>query len=293
MATSRQLSGRDDSDPAPPIYGSTTTQASERVNGDSRGVRILAGAIAGVAVSFLVDQLGLLHVFGFGDNSWLVALAVLGAALALTRFRLVFGFIALALLALTLVVSYTSVIVAPAIGFIRQDPAPAHADAVVALSAGVTPDGYLTQQGLDRILSAAALVRSGVGPVLVVTHEVRTSHGREFSSGGDQQRIALLASVPMVVAAGSVSSTHDEALAVARLAKAKGWQHVVLVTSPFHSRRACATFEKTGLSVSCMPGDSRDIAIHHLRFSHERLQAFQMWLYETAGTLRYRQLGWI
>ena len=67
----------------------------------------------------------------------------------------------------------------------------------------------------------------------------------------------------------------------------------MLVTSPFHTRRACRTFETVGLKVTCVPSDSRDIAIRRLAFPHDRLKAFGMWLYEAAGTIRYRQLGWI
>ena len=263
------------------------------MNTDSRPARILSGVLAGISLSFLFDQLGLPHIFGFGDNSWLIPLVVLCAVAAFTRLRWFPGILALGLLVVMLLVSYTNIVIAPVSHFIREDATPAHADAVVALSAGVTPDGYLTQQGIDRMLSAAALVKAGVAPVLVVTHEVRKSKGIKFSSQGDQQRIASLATVPMVMSTGEVNSTHDEAIAVAKVAAANGWKHIALVTSPFHSSRACATFEKAGLTVSCVPSDSRDIAIHHLQFSHERLQAFQMLLYETAGKLRYRQLGWI
>jgi uncharacterized SAM-binding protein YcdF (DUF218 family) len=293
MATSQHVGGRSDDDPETPIYGAATTRASERAKRYSRGAGIIAGAAGGIACSLILDQLGVPHVFGFGDNAWLVPLCILGALTGVTRYALAAGAVSIGLLALLLLVSWTNIIVAPALGFIRHDPLPAHADAVVALSAGVTPDGYLTQQGTDRILSAASLVKAGVAPVLLVTHENRTMRGMEFNSSADQRRIAALASIPMVVTGGEVNSTHDEALEVAKVVSARKWGRVILVTSPFHTKRACATFEKAGLTVTCIPSDSRDIAVHRLQFSHERLQAFQMWLYETAGMVRYRQLGWI
>lgn len=258
-----------------------------------RRERILSGALAGAAVWLLLAQLGVPHVFGIGSHAGLVPLAVLGAALGLTRFRFLQFWAAALLIVVTVVVAYTNIIVGPARALIRADPAPASADAIVVLSAGVTADGHLQQQGLDRILKAAELVKAGIAPVLVMTKEERTVRGARFSSQVDQRRIVGLAGLTSVVWTGRVTSTHDEALAVSRLAAGRGWDHIVLVTSAFHSRRACRTFEKAGLKVSCVPADSRDIAIRRLTYPHDRLGAFGMWIYETAGTLRYRQLGWI
>ena len=65
------------------------------------------------------------------------------------------------------------------------------------------------------------------------------------------------------------------------------------MTSPFHSRRACETFEKVGIAVSCVPADSRDLAVLNLTGPDDRVRAFSMWSYELAGTLRYWLAGWI
>ena len=149
----------------------------------------------------------------------------------------------------------------------------------------------MTQQGLDRTLSAVELVRRGIAPVLVLTREERARRRRASFSRKRSTATRCTCGVSGVVTTGRVMSTHDEALQVAEIARSRGWKHIVLVTSPFHSRRACATFEKTGLVVSCAPSDSRDIAVKRLKYPHDRIGAFGMWLYETAGTLRYRQRG--
>jgi uncharacterized SAM-binding protein YcdF (DUF218 family) len=151
----------------------------------------------------------------------------------------------------------------------------------------------LPQQGLDRLIKAVELVKSGVAPVLVVTREERRIDGGKTATSADQQRIIALAGIPHILSTVAVKSTHDEAMQIARLATNHGWKRIVLVTSPFHSRRACGTFEKAGLIISCVPSDSRDVAIRNLKFPSDRIQAFRMWLYETAGTLRYRQLDWL
>ena len=283
--------GRTDS--AQPIYEREPVQASAGAVTRMREERVLAGVAAGAALWLLIDVLGIPHIFGIGSDLGLVPFAVLGGVLAVSRFSKIVPIVAAALLAVAIVVAYTGVADRAALSFVREDPLPASADAVVALSAGATADGYMTQQGLDRTLSAVELVKRGIAPVLVLTREERFEDGVLVSPAADQRRLAALAGVSQVVTTGRVKSTHDEAVQIARIARARGWQHIVLVTSPFHSRRACATFEKAGLEVTCAPSDSRDIAVKRLRFPSDRIGAFRMWLYETAGTLRYRQSGWI
>jgi uncharacterized SAM-binding protein YcdF (DUF218 family) len=199
----------------------------------------------------------------------------------------------MALICITAVVAYSTVVVKPAQSLVRSDALPASADAVVVLSGGVTSDGYLTQQGADRTLKAVELVSGGIAPVLLFTREERKSGGIVTTSADDQRRFASIAHVTQVLSTRRVRSTRDEALAVASVARYRGWKRIVLVTSPLHSRRACAAFEKVGLQVSCVPGDARDVAVRRLLHPHDRIVAFGLLLYETAGTLRYRQAGWI
>jgi hypothetical protein len=60
-----------------------------------------------------------------------------------------------------------------------------------------------------------------------------------------------------------------------------------------HTRRACATFEHVGIVVSCTASEARDFAVRKMAGAGDKLRAFQLWLYETAGSLDYRLHGWI
>lgn len=254
---------------------------------------IMFGAVAGTATWLLIALLRVPEIFGIGSDAGLIPMVILAAILGISRYRFVFPFLAVALLILTLVVSYSTIIVEPARALIRDDSIKGRADAVVALSAGVTADGYLTQQGVDRTLKSIELVERGVAPVLLFTREEKKGRNFYLSSADDQARVAHLAHLGSILSTRRVKSTRDEALAVASIAAYRGWNHIVLVTSPFHSRRACAAFEKVGLTVTCVPSDSRDVALKRLVHGHDRLGAFGFWLYEKAGALRYRQAGWI
>lgn len=237
--------------------------------------------------------LGVPNVFHLDGMIGLIPFAVAGSLIFLTRFSRLLAWAEALLLALVVVVGYTPVIVGSARALIRTDQMPEHADAVVVLSAGVTVDGFLQGQGLDRLLTGLALVKRGVAPLLIVTREERDIGKRKVSTSGDQDRLIALANVVQFVATPMEASTHDEAMAVSQIARQAGWKRIILVTSPFHTRRACATFEHAGLTVSCVPGDSRDIAVKSLTDPRDRLKAFSMWLYELAATLHYKRLGWV
>lgn len=280
-------------DSTKPIYERANRESSDARWRISTGALLLGGAVSGGAVWLIFAIIGVPKIVGIDSESGLIPLIVIGALVARGRFRFVMPAVAFLSLMVVALVSYTPIMSAGVRPFVRSDPLPRSADAIVVLSAGVTGDGYLSQEGLDRTLKGVELAASGVAPLVVFTLEEKGSGAKVYNATGDQRRIAKLAGVSNVIFTGSVKSTHGEALEVLKMATARGWSRVVLVTSPFHTKRACATFEKLGIKVSCTPSDSRGIAVKRLVYARDRLGAFAMLLYETAGTIWYGQRGWI
>lgn len=275
------------------IYERLPTQASE-ARQDRAPFRAATGAAVGAAAAFVLSNLGVPLIFGLDRFGTIVPLLLAGAVLGVTRFRRAAVWLTVTLIVVFCSVAYTDLVRGPAQRLIRRDVLPSAADAIVVLSSGVTADGMLEQQGLDRLLRGIELARAGIAPRIVLTRERRRKVGGGWiTSAGDQSRLIAMGGGTQVISTGLVTSTREEALRVAELARRNGWKRIVLVTSPLHSRRACATFEKAGLTVSCVPSDSRDIAVRTLQGPDNRLRAFGMWIYELAGTLRYRWAGWI
>ena len=82
---------------------------------------------------------------------------------------------------------------------------------------------------------------------------------------------------------GGNLNTRDEALALARLCNERGWKRVLVVTSPYHTRRACAAVEHEGLSVVCSPSAETNFDIKGLTRSDGRRRAFSAALHERMG----------
>jgi uncharacterized SAM-binding protein YcdF (DUF218 family) len=109
-------------------------------------------------------------------------------------------------------------------------PAPRHADAVVVLSGG-----------RERLPPALALIRRGVAPVLAISSVDRTKPwqlAREVCGAGRYAgaRVLCFNAVPY--------STRGEAEAIGRLARARRWTSIVVVTSRFHTTRARMLFRR-------------------------------------------------
>ena len=265
--------------------------------------RLLGPAADGAALAVLVwaaaNVLGLPDIVGIAlPSPVIVALlvgAVLGAAGAGRLVRIAAGLMVL-LLVLVTSLPVTAMLAQP---LVRRDRPAADSgavvDAVAVLSGSVGTDGLIQRQALDRLLDGLALAQRTGLPIVVSV--VRETHRPSLSSLADQERLAALAGVAdRLVTVDSVHNTHDEAVRMAAVARAHGWRRVALVTSPTHSRRACATFERAGLAVVCSPSRARDAAWggpQPLRTPTDRLHVTASWLYETLGWLVYRAHGWV
>jgi uncharacterized SAM-binding protein YcdF (DUF218 family) len=260
-----------------------------------RLLRSVEGALLGAAIWIYLLLLGVPWIFHIGGFDGVIPSAIVGAALALAGLWIVPFLTTAALTVFLLVISYTPIIVRPVQAFIRSDPLPAHADAVMVLSAGSNDDGTISSASMDQLVNGLELVNRGIAPYLVVSREAYIIRNELVTSQRDQEAIVSLIpnGLSKLVVAGVTHSTHDEALRARALVDARGWKSIILVTSPAHTRRACATFEKAGVKVICHPSSTRAIAIGKIFAPTDRLKAFQLWLYETAGTIRYRQLGWM
>lgn len=253
----------------------------------------LCGAVVGVATAALAELLGLPRAAGLSPWSVRLAAAVVGASLAPSRVGSWLWLPPGALVAMLLLVTGTPLVRAPTLALIRDD-AEQPVDAVAVLSGSVTDDGRLTGAAIDRLLTGLAEATRRRVPVLLLS-EVRSEPGPAGTgSETDQRALARLADPALRVhVVRDVHSTRDEAVAFAAMAQANGWRRVLLVTSPTHTRRACAAVEHVGLAVECRPSDARDYAVSSLRRAEARRLAFQDLVYEAAALALYRVRGWI
>ena len=127
-----------------------------------------------------------------------------------------------------------------------------HADAIVAISGDTGA----------RADSAIALWKQGYAPVLIFSGG--SSDPESVASAELMKRAAVAAGVPAnaIIVEGSSATTEENAQRVAELMKTAGLRSAILVTSPYHQRRAAFLFERefdrAGLSFRNHPADDPD-----------------------------------
>ncbi len=221
-----------------------------------------------------------------------VAFALLGAALWQTRARRLVVLGAVALVALWVVTAFTPVTRILARPLIRED-ALARADAVYVLSSSVRPSGEPSAVGLTRATRALELLGAGLTSRVLLT-ELGPPSGSYVEWVKRTARGLGMAHAEDVESVGIVYNTHDEALRVAALFRSRGWRRLLLVTSPTHTRRAAATFERAGVpEVVSVPAMDTDVDIMHLSRTDERIFAFGAIVHEWIGLWVYRYRGWM
>jgi uncharacterized SAM-binding protein YcdF (DUF218 family) len=110
----------------------------------------------------------------------------------------------------------------------------AKADAIVAISGDTGA----------RATSAIALWKQGYAPILIFSGG--SSDPASVASAELMKRSAVAAGVPAnaVVVEGASATTEENAERVAELMRSRGLASAILVTSPYHQRRAAILFER-------------------------------------------------
>jgi uncharacterized SAM-binding protein YcdF (DUF218 family) len=128
----------------------------------------------------------------------------------------------------------------------------AHTDAIVAISGDTGA----------RAESAIALWKEGYAPLLIFSGG--SSDPQSVASAELMKRAAVAAGVPAsaIVVEGTSATTEENAQRVAELMKSRGLRSAILVTSPYHQRRAAILFERefdrAALSFRNHPADDPD-----------------------------------
>ncbi len=255
---------------------------------------IACGAALALGTMEVALAIGLADALSARESVLRLAALAFGAVIARTRLGWTLWFSAGITTTLFLLVAYTPLVERPALALLRADAEGRAADAVVVYSGAMTDAGHIGDVALTRLVSALDDARRLGIPHLLLSEQGRSVRGRVVTSGADQRRVAaLLGSGVQVHVATGVSNTYTESLAFAALARARGWQHLRVVTSPLHARRACATLEATGFSVTCAPATARDVAITRLGTSGARLVVARAAAHEAVGLIVYRLRGWL
>jgi len=254
----------------------------------------LAGAVVGALSAVGAHVLGVQQLVRIPGLALYLPAALFGAAVGATRLRPLLWGPAAVVAALCITIAYTPLVSILAAPLIRRDVLPAHVDAIAVLSNGFTSDGLMRSETLDRVLAGLSLAKTGIANAVLISRESATARAVPVSDSADLANVVALTSPSAkIIFVDSVFTTRTEALRVLAIARANRWDTLAVVTSPMHTRRACATFEAVGLHVVCVPAVLRQSGLHAGAAAEDRLRAFRQWLYEVFASASYTSRDWI
>ncbi len=250
---------------------------------------VAVGVAVGAVSGLLAESLGLHGALSYWGVRVPVILgfAVLSAVLWVTRLRALVALSGAALALLWVVVAFTPLTSWMARDLVRRDPL-READAVMVLASRIQADGELSAPAMSRLLHALELLGNSRARRLVLTELPPPSRSYAEPARALMQALHLEGEI---IAVGPVHDTRDEAKAVARLFAERGLQSLILVTSPTHTRRAAATFERQGLTVIASPAVETLFDLETLDTPDDRLRALGSVLHERLGLWLYAFRG--
>lgn len=259
---------------------------------------LVTAFLLGGLAAFLLGQVGMLEALALGkvDPMIITISALIGLGLGLLR-RGTQALVVIdaVLFSAYLLVAHSQIVSGPASRWVRADSLPAKpVDAVVVLSSSVTPDSSLDVEATERLLTALALMKRDAVSRLITTRTRVKVEGQVISSDVGQRRLISLAGMESGwTVVDSVYTTRDEAVTIARLLLPVGLSTIAVVTSPIHTRRACAVFEAVGFRVYCVPAQENDAVTWHPKSPGDRVAASRDYFYERLGMVKYRWKGWL
>jgi uncharacterized SAM-binding protein YcdF (DUF218 family) len=165
---------------------------------------------------------------------------------------------------------------------VAQPPQPA--DAIVVFAGGVGESGKAGGGYQERVKHAVDLYRAGLAPHLVFS----SGYAFVFQEAEVMKELAVALGLPpeAIWLETQAANTYENVAFTRRLLAAHGWHRVLLVSSPYHMRRAVGTFRKTAPEITVIPSPVKDSQF----YAHPHgatLEQIRGILHEYAGLLYY------
>jgi uncharacterized SAM-binding protein YcdF (DUF218 family) len=243
------------------------------------------GALAG----FIIRDLDLPALISYEHSRepLVFAAAALGVLLSQTRLRALLAGGTAALCLLWCVVAVTPLSGWLSHGLTRSEVVEP-SDAVFVSLSGLAPGTQGAAEVRNRLFHSLSLLARGKAPRLLVC-ESEEVQGVPFA----RELMDAAGVATELVVLPKAENTRGEALAVASLARDRGFKLILLVTSPIHSRRASAALEKEGVTVVSSPSAETRFDLSTLDTWNDRLSAFGTVMHERLGLWVYARRGWI
>jgi uncharacterized SAM-binding protein YcdF (DUF218 family) len=173
---------------------------------------------------------------------------------------------------------------------LRIIASPARADAIVIFGGGVGESGRAGGGALERLKQGVDLYKAGYARSLIVSSGyVYTLHEAEV-----MRATAIEQGIPpsAIVLEERAANTYENVRFVDDILRARGWKRILLVSSPYHMKRALLVWHRVAPEVTVVPTPPSDSQF----FEHQRGASFEQVraiLQEYVAIAAYWRRGWL
>jgi len=195
----------------------------------------------------------------------------------------------LAAVAVYLLAFHTPLVWWAAAPLARSD-APHHADAIVVFAGGVGESGSAGGGYQERVKRAVELYREGWAPHMIFS----SGYVYAFQEAEIMKALAVDSGVPesAIVLEKHAANTYQNVAFSRAILDESGWRQVLLVSSPYHMRRALLTWRRVApeIDVTATPPPDSQFYDHGLGASLDQMRGL---LHEYVAIVVYWWRGWI
>lgn len=173
---------------------------------------------------------------------------------------------------------------------LRVSEPPVRADAVVVFAGGVGESGRAGGGYLERVKRALELHQAGMADTLVFS----SGYVFAFREAEVMREIAIANGVQPsdIVLETQAANTYENVVFTRDIARARGWRRVMLVSSPYHMRRALLVWQKAApdIEVVSTPVPVSQFYLHTTGASLDQIGGI---VHEFAAIAAYWWRGWL
>ncbi len=177
-----------------------------------------------------------------------------------------------------------------AAGPLRMSAPPVRADAIVVFAGGVGESGKAGGGSQERLNEAVELYRAGYAPYLVLS----SGYVYSFKEADQMRDLAIAQGVPASAIAPELRSTntYQNVTFVNEVLRDHHWRSILLVSSPYHMRRATMVWHKLApeITVTPTPPPRSQFYDHTRGATFEQVRGI---LSEYFAILGYWKNGWV
>ena len=173
---------------------------------------------------------------------------------------------------------------------LRVSAPPVRSDAIVVFAGGVGESTLAGGGALERVKQAVDLYRARYAPVMIVS----SGYVYTLREAQVMRAMATDQGVPAsaILLEETAANTYQMVNRVADMLHAHGWRRVLLVSSPYHMRRALLVWKRVAPDVTVIPTppDSTQFYEHDRGASLEQVRAI---VQEYVAIAAYWRRGWL